>query len=148
MITLDVEDAEDGEPLVFEIERESGEYILVPETEEVREELGELTLAPQRTKQARKPATLLSAHLIRIYVLDAARGLALLGISLPDRSQSGRGSAAARRRQGPLATGASVTAKQTRRDDASRAAVNGCSEFYEDSLKTALSARRNGLLSR
>lgn len=46
LITLDVADAEDDDPLVFEIERESGEYILVPENEEVREEFGELTLAP------------------------------------------------------------------------------------------------------
>lgn len=46
LITLDVADAEDDDPLVFEIERESGEYILVPENAEVREEFGELTLAP------------------------------------------------------------------------------------------------------
>ncbi|WP_150463106.1 hypothetical protein [Nesterenkonia ebinurensis] len=46
VLTLDVEDAEDEGPFLFDIERESGEYILVPDTEEVREEFGELTLAP------------------------------------------------------------------------------------------------------
>lgn len=44
-LTLEVEDADD-QPLLFEIERVSPEYILVPETPETREELGELTLAP------------------------------------------------------------------------------------------------------
>lgn len=45
-LILEIEDAPDTEPHVFELERISGEYILTPETQETRDALGELTLAP------------------------------------------------------------------------------------------------------